>query len=281
MFKKATKTELKLRLALSGASGSGKTYSALAIATHLGKKVAVIDTERGSASRYASVFDFDVCELNIHHPNKYVEAIRFAENEGYDVIVVDSLSHAWFVELDLVGGNFNNWRNVRPLERGLIDAIVASRSHMICTMRSKTEYAMDEGQNGKKTAPKKIGTAPIQTSGIEYEFDIAGELDFNHCLTISKSRCPALSDRQFLHPGKDIADELLRWLTDADEPWQESEIAKASRVRAAREAAGLSQQQVVDLLQSKFGADKPQQLTTQQVDELIELIKQESKTVVS
>ncbi|MBD2458402.1 AAA family ATPase [Nostoc sp. FACHB-87] len=221
MFKKATKSQIKIRLALSGASGSGKTYSALAIAQHLGDSIALIDTEHGSASRYADRFTFDTCELNDHHPAKYIEAIKAAESAGYQVIIIDSLSHAWFSELELAGKGFDGWKNVRPLERKLIDAMIGSSSHIIATMRSKTEWIMEEytAKDGKtKQAPKKIGTAPIQSSGIEYEFDLAGELDYNHILTISKSRCPELADKTFLNPGKDIADTLKAWIGQPQQP---------------------------------------------------------------
>ncbi|WP_198126303.1 ATP-binding protein [Amazonocrinis nigriterrae] len=221
MFKPATKSQIKIRLALSGASGSGKTFSALAIAQHLGDNIALIDSERGSASRYADRFTFDTCELNDHHPAKYIEAIKAAESAGYQVIIIDSLSHAWFSELDLAGGRFDGWKNVRPLERKLIDAMIGSSSHIIATMRSKTEWIMEEytAKDGKtKQSPKKIGTAPIQSSGIEYEFDIAGELDYNHILTISKSRCPELADKTFLNPGKEIADTLKAWIGQPQQP---------------------------------------------------------------
>lgn len=215
MFKKATKASIKIRMAISGASGSGKTFSALNIASHLGKSIALIDTEHGSASRYADLFNFDCCELTNHHPAQYINAINAAEQENYEVIIIDSLSHAWFAELELAGKGFDGWKNVRPLERKLIDAMLSSTSHIICTMRSKTEWIMEEytAKDGKtKSAPKKIGMAPVQASGIEYEFDVAGEMDYNHILSISKSRCPALTDRTFLNPGKDVADILLDWI---------------------------------------------------------------------
>ncbi|MCL6753657.1 ATP-binding protein [Nostoc sp. CCCryo 231-06] len=221
MFKKATKSQIKIRLAVSGASGSGKTYSALAIAQHLGDNIALIDSERGSASRYADRFMFNTCELNDHHPARYIEAIKAAESMNFDVIIIDSLSHAWFSELELAGGRFDGWKNVRPLERKLIDAMIGSSSHIIATMRSKTEWIMEEytAKDGKtKQSPKKIGTAPIQSSGIEYEFDLAGELDYNHILTISKSRCPELSDKTFLNPGKEIADTLKAWIGQPQQP---------------------------------------------------------------
>lgn len=253
MFKRATKSQIKIRLALSGASGSGKTYSALAIASHLGSSIAVIDTEHGSASRYADRFSFDVCELEDYHPAKYIEAIRTAEQAGYQIIIIDSLSHAWFSELDLAGGKFDGWKNVRPLERKLIDAMIGSTSHIIATMRSKTEYIMEEykAKDGKtKTAPKKIGTAPIQTSGIEYEFDVAGEMDYNHILTISKSRCPELSDKTFLNPGKDIADILKNWIYV---PWSDWKTEDDAIVWAAKQLPDLE----LETLKTEFAKLTP------------------------
>lgn len=103
LFQKATKTQSQLRLALSGPSGSGKTYSALNVAQHLGKTIALLDTEHGSASKYADRFDFDVCNLTDFQPAKYIDLIKAADKAEYEVIVIDSLSHAWFSELELAG----------------------------------------------------------------------------------------------------------------------------------------------------------------------------------
>lgn len=261
MFKKATKSQIKIRLALSGASGSGKTYSALAIAQHLGDSIALIDTEHGSASRYADRFTFDTCELNDHHPAKYIEAIKAAESAGYEVIIIDSLSHAWFSELELAGKGFDGWKNVRPLERKLIDAMIGSSSHIIATMRSKTEWIMEEytAKDGKtKQAPKKIGTAPIQSSGIEYEFDLAGELDYNHILTISKSRCPELADKTFLNPGKDVADTLKAWI---GQPQQPQETPPWKLWKSPEDAINWASEQLsdwdIDAIQEEFNELSP------------------------
>jgi DNA polymerase III delta prime subunit len=274
MFQKATKTQSRLRLALCGPSGAGKTFTALNIAQHLGKTVAVIDTEHGSASKYADRFDFDVKELKDHHPAKYVEAIKNAGNAEYEVLIIDSLSHAWFKELELAGKGFDGWKNVRPLERALIDAMLSSPCHVIATMRSKTEYVMEEytKKNGDRgTAPNKVGLAPIQTSGIEYEFDLAGEINLEHILTISKSRCPELSNQTFLNPGQELAESLRAWLTDGA-PMPETHQQKCDRVRAAREAAGLDTESVRALLESQFSRTSPGQLSSEQVDELVGLI---------
>ncbi|MEM8809055.1 MAG: ATP-binding protein [Cyanobacteria bacterium P01_G01_bin.38] len=279
MFQKATKTQSRLRLAIAGPSGSGKTYSALSVAQHLGSRIALIDTEHGSASKYAGLFDFDTAPLTNHHPGQYIELIKEAGRGDYDVIVIDSLSHAWFWELDQTSraeNSFRAWGDVRPLERALIDAMLSSNAHIIATMRTKTEWVIEEIKNRKGksvSAPRKVGTAPIQASGIEYEFDLAGEMDLNHMLTISKSRCPDLANTTHLNPGEELADTLLNWLNDGS-PLPESAESKCQRIKAAREAAGVDTDSVKQLMQTEFGGrTSPRQLSSDECDSLVVMIK--------
>ncbi|MCC5618418.1 ATP-binding protein [Nostoc sp. CHAB 5836] len=282
MFKPATKSNLKIRLALSGSAGSGKTYSSLAIASNISQKIAVIDTERGSASRYADLFQFDVCELDSHHPAKYIEAIIAAEANGYEVIIIDSLSHAWYAELELAGTNrgggtsFDGWKNVRPLERKLLDAIVSSRCHIIVTMRSKTEWDTTQRDSNGKMKPTKIGTAPIQTSGIEYEFDIAGELSAEHILYISKSRCPELQDTSWLKPGVELAQALKNWMSTAPIRLSSAPIVAAVhpqdlRVKQIRTLLDYPVDLVKEWLQFQ-DVKTPSQLEVTKVDELVKVM---------
>lgn len=224
-FSKATKAAARGRIALMGPSGSGKTFTALGIASGLGDRVAVIDTERGSASKYADLFNFDVLELESFAPRMYVDAIRAATSEGYDVVVIDSLSHAWMGKggaLEMVdaaqrrskaGNSFTAWRDVTPEHNALVDAIVQCPSHVIATMRTKTEYVLEEGQNGKKT-PRRIGLAPVQRDGLEYEFDVVGEVDLDHVLSISKTRWSAVADQAIRKPGREFGERFRAWLTD-------------------------------------------------------------------
>jgi AAA domain len=228
MFKKATKLQSKMRLALLGPTGSGKTYTALRIAKGLGKKIAVIDTERGSASKYSGDFVFDVLELETFAPATYVEAIRAAEAEGYDVLLIDSLSHAWMgkegalEQVDKVGkragggasgNNFGAWREVTPMHNGLVDAILGSKMHVIATMRVKMEYVMEEDARGKKTV-RKVGLQPQQRDGLEYEFDVIADIDQEHNFIVSKTRCKALDGYVEKNAGEEVAQKLLAWLTD-------------------------------------------------------------------
>lgn len=227
-FKKAKKTQTKLRLALCGASGSGKTYSALSIASNLVDKIAVIDTENGSASKYADIFSFDVLELRDHHPDKYVAAIKAAIVAGYELIIIDSMSHAWagkngalelntaFTNASKSGNSFTAWGKTTPIWQSLIDTIVGSTVHVIVTMRSKTEYIITENERGKQT-PKKVGMAPVIRDGSEYEFDIVGELNQDNYMSISKTRCQALTNKMFEKPGADFANILKDWLSEGEE----------------------------------------------------------------
>lgn len=237
LFKKATKTQLKARIALIGPSGAGKTYSALKIAQGLGDRIAVLDTERGSASKYAGdVADFDVVELEEFPIDAYIRVIEAAGKEGYDVLIIDSLSHAWVGKggaLDEVdkrsgkGGNFAGWKHVTPKHRALIDAILGSPMHVIATMRSKTEYAMDK--EGGRTVVRKVGMGAVQRDGMEYEFDLVGELDQRHNMEITKSRCPALADRVIERPGEQVAKELRAWLGDGAEGREDPTLQPAAK----------------------------------------------------
>jgi hypothetical protein len=230
-FKKATKYQSKLRLALCGLAGSGKTFSALSIATALAKlmrqhghgdgRIAVIDSERGSASLYADKFDFDVCELDSFSPLAYVEKIREAEAAGYDIIIPDSLSHAWAGKggaldqkdraADRGGNSWTAWRDVTPKHNALVDAVVGSKAHVIATMRQKMEH-VQEVVDGK-TQIKKVGLASIQREGMEYEFTLVGDIDLTHALKISKTRVDGIDIGDvFERPGEAFARRVYTWL---------------------------------------------------------------------
>jgi hypothetical protein len=196
-FQKAEKAASPLRMALSGGPGAGKTWTSLALATGLGQHIALLDTEHGSARKYADDFDFDVCELESYHPQHYIDGMVAAYNGGYDVLVIDSLSHAWAGKdgaLELVDraratgkeNPFTAWRHVTPLHNKLVDTMLRLPIHLIVTLRTKVAYVIEEDARGKHV-PRKVGTAPIQREGCEYEFDVIGELQ-STVLTITKTR---------------------------------------------------------------------------------------------
>ena len=274
-FQKATKKQARARVALIGPSGSGKTYSALAVATALGGKVAVIDTEHGSASKYAGdPFDFDVLELASYSPEVYVEALAAAEAEGYDVVVIDSLSHAWMgkdgslEQKDRASArhgenNWTAWREVTPEHQALVEAILQCRCHVIATLRAKTEYVVEriDGRN----VPRKVGLAPIQRDGIEYEFDLTGDLNYNHDLTISKTRCAALDGQVIRNPGAQLAAELKAWLTDGEElpPLAPDELVKELNELMLELFPG-GETQAQDRLEATYGTRNTARLTEEQ-----------------
>lgn len=237
MFRRATREKLKLRLAIDGPTGSGKTYTALRIASALGGRIAVIDTENRSASKYVGesvddkTWEFDVCELadGQYSPNSYIQAIRDAERSGYDVLIIDSLSHAWDGAggaLDMVdrktasdprGNSFTAWREITPQHRALVQSLLSCKCHLIVTMRSKMEYVLQTNERGKMV-PTKIGLKPIQREGVEYEFDIVLDLDVDHNGKITKTRCNTLDGQTYSKPGAGLANIITDWLSVGEEP---------------------------------------------------------------
>jgi len=253
-FQKAVKTKAKLRLGLCGLAGSGKTYSALRIATEIGKllkaagrgegRIAVIDSERGSASLYADKFDFDVCELDTFSPLAYVEKIEEAERAGYDFIVIDSLSHAWAGKdgaldqkdqaADRGGNSWTAWRSVTPKHNALVDAMLGSKSHVIATMRQKMEYVQDV-ENGK-TVIKKLGLGSIQRDGMDYEFTLVGDVDLTHAMKIAKTRCDGFIEigDLFEKPGENFARRVWDWMMNG------ADVVERPRVEPAPASAPLT-----------------------------------------
>lgn len=230
LFKPAQRTQKKLRLAIDGPSGSGKTYSALLIAKGLASgdlsKVAVIDTEHGSASMYADLGAFAAAEMHAPYSvEKYVAALDAAAQEGFEVVIVDSLTHAWSGEggiLDVVdriaktktsGNSFAAWKEGTPLQKKLTDALLSSPCHVIATMRTKTEYVVEENDRGRKV-PRKVGLAPEQRKDFEYDMDLVLDVTREHLATASKDRTAVWAERMET-PTVAHGTELLEWLGSA------------------------------------------------------------------
>ena len=228
-FKRATKSTAKLRLGLVGPSGSGKTMTALRIAAGLGGRVAVVDTERGSASLYAGErgLAFDVIELDTYGVERFIEAIKAAVDGGYATLVIDSLSHAWagkggileFVDTqgkrNQGGGNFSAWRDATPRHNSLVDAILGAPLHIICTLRSKVEYVVEK-VDGRNTV-RKIGLQPVQRDGLEYEFTVVGDVTQDHDLVVTKTRAAFLKDAVIREAGEDLGRQLAEWLNSGEQ----------------------------------------------------------------
>lgn len=230
-FAPATRHQLRARIALDGPTGAGKTWTALAWAEQLAGpdgRVAVVDTERGSASLYSDRYSFDVLEwVPPYDPRKLADTIREADAEGYDVLVLDSLTHFWKGEggtMDIVdaagarasGNNFAGWKVGTPALRSLIDTMLGCRMHVVATMRSKMEHVLVEDERGRKV-PTKIGMQPEMRADIEYEFTLCMSMDLEHRAVVSKTRCEQL-DGLMVQPGvtqvRDVADVFLTWLRE-------------------------------------------------------------------
>jgi len=244
LFHKARRTDSRLRLALLGPAGSGKTFTSLRVGHAMlapGERLAVIDTEHASSNLYASEsnpdggrFDFDVLDLAAmpgsgrYSVDKYLAAIRAAAEAGYPVLVIDSLSHAWAGEgglLDYVNertqrsrtrNGLEGWREATPLHNRLVEAILGYPGHVITTMRTKVQWVVEKDEKGQ-SVPRKVGLQPIQREGLDYEFTVVADVDpETHTLVVRKTRCPALADRAFPRAGADLADVLTGWLAGAE-----------------------------------------------------------------
>jgi hypothetical protein len=230
-FVKAERKQSYLRLGLIGPAGSGKTLTGLLIAAGLAGpegRIAVVDTENHSASKFAGEPDvpaFDVLELDTFSPQMYMQAIDAAEAASYAVLLIDSLSHAWVGKdgvLELVdrerarsksGNAFTEgWRRVSPLHNRLVERMIRAKLHLIVTLRTKTEYVVETDPRTGQQVPKKVGLEPVQRSGLEYEFDIVGDLNAEHTLSITKSRCRELGDAVIERPTATLGVQLRNWL---------------------------------------------------------------------
>ena len=235
-FQKAVREQVKLRLAIYGPAGAGKTASALRIAHGIGRRIAFIDTENYSASRYADglnypggfvPFNFDVVSLQKPTIANYVEAIQAAENAGYNVLIIDSLSHGWQELLEDIdnltkakykGNSWRAWSEGTPKQKSLIRAITQSNMHIIATMRAKTEWDTVKDDMTNKIKPVRIGLAPEQGKGIEYEFDMLMEINDSHYATIIKDRSGKFQDMEIHCPDEKFGKELAEWLTQGVAP---------------------------------------------------------------
>jgi len=222
-FQKASKARSKLRCALFGPAGSGKTMSALRIATGMGGRIAVIDTERGSASLYADRFEFDVLDLDNRTIDGYIEAFHVAAQGGYDVLVIDSLSHAWqellgeinrFAQAKYGGNTWAAWSEGTPRQRRFVDALLDYPGHILATIRTKTAWDQEKDEKTGKNRPVRIGLVPEQGKGIEYEFALLMQIDTDHVVNVIKDRTGKFQDRLIDLPDEDLGRELAAWLAE-------------------------------------------------------------------
>lgn len=225
-LRKATRKKAKIRLGLSAVSGGGKTYSAILIAKGLCgdlSRVAIIDTENGSADLYAHLGDYNVLPLTApFSPERYIEAIRACEKAGMEVIIVDSISHEWDGKggcLDIVeqlGGKYQDWAKVTPRHQAFLDAIIHSSAHIITTVRRKQDYEMVKDGNGKIKV-EKGGLKEITREGFEYELTINLEMDTKHNATASKDRTGLFMTKPAFVPSEKTGEIIAQWCEQGEE----------------------------------------------------------------
>ncbi len=300
-FIEATRQRLKLRMAIDGPSGSGKSVTALRFAHALaaGGRIFAINSEAGGLQLYTGEkfdddgpFHFANARLTSFSPTEYTSAIEEAGREGATVIIVDSLSHAWegadgaLEQVSKKGGNsYTAWKDVTPQHRRMIDAIIQSPAHVICTMRSKTEYVLED-IDGKKV-PRKLAMAPIQRQGMEYEFDIYGSMDWSHVMTVGKSRCRSVDGRITVKPGGRFMQPIIEWLeggtnlaqaaSDLSPPVRratEKQIAEIA-YRSAELGTPVGSDKFKKDIVKRFSVQEPADLLPQQAEELLARLRQQ------
>ncbi|HQN01193.1 MAG TPA: AAA family ATPase [Candidatus Hydrogenedentes bacterium] len=272
-FQTASRKKAKLRLGVIGPSGSGKTMSSLLIAygiTGDWNKIGLVDTERGSGELYAGsavgeqqIGDYQVLTLQPpYEPEKYIQAIKLAEAAGLECVILDSLSHAWAGEGGLLdrhdkitkasksGNSYTAWRDITPLHNRLIDAMLSSPLHVIATMRSKTEYVQEE--SGGKKVVRKVGMAPVQREGMDYEFTVVIELTQDHIAVASKDRT-SLFDGKYFTPASDTGLTLKGWLETGTDPDTEAKEKGLAFCHAKAADRGMNHDELKALAGEIFG----------------------------
>ena len=224
-IRKAKRKNAKIRLGIQGPSGSGKTIGALHVAYGLTSdwnKVVVIDTENSSSELYAHLGDYSVLQLQApYSPENYIKAIGLCERDGYEVIIIDSISHEWegpggILETHsrMTGNSFANWATLTPRHNAFINSILQSSAHVIATIRSKQDYVLTD-KNGKMV-PEKVGLKGITRDGIDYEFTVVFELDIKHNCNATKDRTQLFTGQPQFKLSPQIGESLLKWSNEGD-----------------------------------------------------------------
>lgn len=231
-LRKSQRKNAKIKMALQGSSGSGKTYSSLLIAKGLTNgdfsKTAIIDTENGSADLYAHLGQYNVLTLKPPFtPESYIQAVDICLKEGIEVIIIDSISHCWDELLDfhskLVGNSFTNWNKVTPRHKAFINKMLQADAHIIATMRTKQSYILN--QKDGKYIPEKVGLKAIQRDGTDYEFTLVFELNTKHFAVASKDRTNLFSSKSEFIINATTGKKILNWCNEGND----TELNKAEQ----------------------------------------------------
>jgi hypothetical protein len=217
-IKTSKRNKAKIKMAIQGASGSGKTYSSLLLAQGLSNtdfsKVIVIDTEGGSSNLYAHLGDYNILTLEPpYSPDKYIKAIDTAIEAGMEIVILDSISHCWTYLLNfhsrLKGNSFTNWKVITQKHDEFINKILQTPVHMIATMRSKQAYVLNLKEG--KYVPEKIGLKAIQRNDIDFEFTLVFNLDSKNEAMVSKDRTGVISKTNKMKINQAVGLKLFNW----------------------------------------------------------------------
>lgn len=285
LIQKAQRSKSKMRLALCGPSGSGKTYSALLLASGMAKwgKVCLIDTEHGSGQLYSGLGDYSVITLEPpFSPERYIEAIKTAEDAGMEVIVIDSMTHEWDgtggildIHSNLPGNSFTNWGKLTPRHNKFIENILQSPAHVICTLRTKQDYVLQE-KNGKQV-PEKVGLKAVTRDGVDYEFTLVFDLDIKHNATTSKDRTGLFDKMPDFLITKEIGEKIRDWSDDGIDPNAPATKKQVEEIVKVSESIGILENEVREGIVKKYGVEL-EKIKKIEADKMIhQLIERQNK----
>lgn len=268
-FKKAKREQVWLKVLLSGASGSGKSYSALRLATGIAKKcnsaIAYIGTEGSRNKYYADEFDYDLLELEEPFEcEKYMQAIESAIDAGYKVLIIDSMSHEWKwlndVHDKMPGNSFTNWGRLKPRHHKFMDKVLTSPIHIIATARGKDDWVLEE-KNGKQI-PKKIGMGQQQDKDISYEYTVSLMIEQDsHIASADKDNTHLFDGRYEVLTEKDGVN-LYNWANRGEVPATKTETPKHGSVTYSSEDELKSIKKEIISICTQLGGQKNETLMT-------------------
>lgn len=231
-LRKAERKQSRIRIAIQGVAGGGKTYSSLLLAKGIAgslNNVVVVDSEHSSADLYAHLGTYSVLPIDPpYSPEKYIHAIKICEDSGFDVIILDSISHEWEAEggvLDIhssmMGNSFTNWNKLTPRHNKFINAILNSKCHVIATIRAKQDYILTE-KNGKMI-PEKVGLKGVARNCTDYEFTVVLNVNQKHFCVASKDRTGIFADRPEFIVTENIGKQIRDWCYIGNQPSNKTE----------------------------------------------------------
>lgn len=270
-FKKAVREQVWIKVLLSGASGSGKSYSALKIATGIKKKcggnIAYIGTEGSRDKYYSNEFEYDLLQLeDPYSTDKYMNAIDEAVNAGYKILIIDSMSHEWKWLNDthdkMPGNSFTNWGKLKPKHRLFMDKVLNSPIHVIATARGKDDWVLED-KNGKQV-PKKVGMGQQQDKDIAYEYTVSLMIEQDTHIASSDKDNTHLFDGRYEVLSEKDGERLYDWANSGEIPAPTKETVKyatAEPEEISGDDLNSIHKEIITLC-TKLGGTKNEQLMT-------------------